>query len=113
ARWSTIPKAISSRLSDKAGKYGRPEEPLIIALNAFGASVDRDDVMNALFGTTGVAIDRDTLVAREIRSSDGFWRGPSGVQNTRVSGLVWTSNLNAWNLADRALEFVPNPRASL
>ena len=113
ARWSTIPKAISSRLSDKAGKYGRPEEPLIIALNAFGVSVDRDDVMNALFGTAGVAINRDTLVAREIRSSDAFWRGPAGVQNTRVSGVVWTSNLNAWNLADRTLEFVPNPWASL
>jgi hypothetical protein len=35
---------------DKVGQYGRPDAPLVIAVNVFALSVDRDEIMDALFG---------------------------------------------------------------
>jgi hypothetical protein len=110
-RWSTVPNAIKSRFSDKAGKYGKPGIPLVIAVNAFGSSVDRDDIMDALFGKIAVLVNRMTGATRPTRTPEGFWYGPEGKQNTRVSAVIWTSGLTAWNLANRALEYVPNPWA--
>jgi hypothetical protein len=112
-RWSTVADAIKSRLSDKAGKYGRPELPLVIAVNAFGSSVDRDEILDALFGKVAVLVDRMTGSTRPMRTPEGFWYGPGGEQNTRVSAVIWTSGLTAWDLADRVLEYVPNPWAEL
>jgi hypothetical protein len=112
ARWTNSCDAIRSRLLDKVGQYGEPEAPLVIAVNAFAISVDRDEVMDALFGRIAEAIDPKTGTAQRIRVPDGFWYGPAGIQNTRVSGIIWTSGLDAWNLADRVLEWVPNPWAS-
>jgi hypothetical protein len=112
ARWTNFSDAIRSRLLDKVGQYGRPDAPLVIAVNVFALSVDRDEVMDALFGHIADAIDRETGATRQTRTPNGFWYGPAGIQNTRVTGVIWTSGLDAWNLADRVLEWVPNPWAA-
>jgi hypothetical protein len=110
-RWSTVAAAVKSRLSDKAGKYGRPAKPLVIAVNAFGISVDRDDILESLLGKNAVAFNRITGATRPTRTPEGFWYGPEGTQNTRVSAVIWTWGLTAWNLANRTLEYIPNPWA--
>jgi hypothetical protein len=73
ARWTNVSDAIRSRLLDKVGQYGRPEAPLVIAVNAFALSVDRDEVLDAFFGRFAVAIDRQTGATQQTRTPDGFW----------------------------------------
>lgn len=112
ARWSAVADTVKSRLLDKVGKYGRPEAALVLAVNVFALSVDRDEIIDALFGHVAVLVDRETGATQPTRTPDGFWCGPAGRQNTRVSGVIWTSGLHAWSLADRTLEWVPNPWAA-
>lgn len=81
-------------------------------MNVFGISVGREDILSALLGSPAISIDPETGETQDNRSTDGFWRGSTGIQNTRVSGVMWTEGLNPWNLASRRLEFVPNPWAA-
>ena len=69
ARWSAVAETIKSRLLDKVGKYGRPKIPMVVAVNAFGLSVDRDDVMDALFGHVADLVEpRDTRGTTDANS---------------------------------------------
>jgi hypothetical protein len=89
--------AVRADLEDKARKYGRPEEPFILAAAVESIFFDAEYTMSgALFGREAVQFDAQTLEAQNIRHPDGLWRGTAGARNTRVSAVVACRSLRPW-----------------
>lgn len=92
--------ALKSALKKKASKYGKLNQPFIISLNYTSMwGVQYDDIEEALFGTLHyVTSNTNFNEGSYIRSKNGFYYGPKGPQNTRVSAVmitnVFPSNLN-------------------
>jgi len=108
-RPSNIKNAIRDSLSKKASKYGKFDIPYIIAINVMGLPCDKIDIMESLFGTEQFTFETGEEVMQ--RAPDGFWYGPNGVKNTRVSGILVTSKLDVWNIPSKNLELYYNPLA--
>ena len=102
--------AIRSAVENKASRYGEIDLPLVVAVNALEEFAKKDDAIDALFGTTSVVV-RNGCEPREVRNSDGAWRGPSGAVNTRSSAVLFVTRLSAWSIAQRSLLLVVNPWA--
>jgi hypothetical protein len=97
-----LAEAVRQSLKRKASRYGRLGAPYVIAVSARMSLValDRELCEEALFGDISFA-PQDQGDFREVRTPNGFWRGPEGPQNTRVSAVLIVGNLDAWNLAQR------------
>ena len=67
-----------------------------------------NDIIDALFGnrTSSAAID-----AIRNRKNNGFWYGPSGPKNTRVSGVLIT-NLHPSSINCATVTVLQNPWAA-
>lgn len=86
---------LRRKLKSKAGRYGGLELPYVIAVLCAGDFIEDWDVMGALFGATGLAIDPATGQARTVRDPDALWVGPAGVINTSVSAVITIPQLSA------------------
>jgi hypothetical protein len=115
ARYVSTSEVVRNRIIDKARRYGALGMPYIIAVNVFGLAPDRDDVLNALFGSRAAEISWDAeglRVAKMVRQPDGALYDSRGPRYTRVSGVLWTRGLTPWSIASRKLELVCNPFAA-
>ena len=84
------------------GRYGDFDYPYVIAVLSENPTVDEIDVASALFGREAVQIGElpdGSFSTREIRNPDGFWHGPHGIVNTRVSGVLVAHGLFSWTIA--------------
>ena len=97
-------RRIRRELRGKATKYGKMQEPYIIAM-ATNDHVDELDMCNALLG--------EEVFGRNWtrRKLNGFWYGPRGPQNTRVSGVLIVPELSFERIAEIEPLFYPNPWA--
>lgn len=106
--------AIRSAVKKKAGKYGKLETPLVVAVNALDESASERDVLDALLGeecvTFSVYPGGQPGDLRETRKRDGAWVGPHGPENRRVSAVLIAYHLNAWRLTETPL-LIHNPWA--
>ncbi len=94
-------------------KYGETNLPLIITVNSHGPCNDHDHAIDALFGSEAVAIWTDEngdCKDKWVRNIDGVFVNPA-VDNTKISAVVYTTNLNPWSIAQRRLMLIPNPNA--
>ena len=104
---------VRRNLEEKAGRYGRPDLPLVLAL-----AVDNDffepeySISGALFGRQAMQWDPQTLEATEGRLPDGLWRGPRGSRNTRVSAVLAVGNVRPYHFTDREPALWHNPWAT-
>jgi hypothetical protein len=105
-------KPILESLQKKATRYGVLNAPYIIAIDAMEEAVDTFDIMGALFGEEQTIIDRRTLRTSERRAPNGLWYGPRGVQNKRVSGVLFLKDIGPWNIAKRNPVLWHNPWAT-
>lgn len=99
-----LDEAIKQKVLEKAGKYGRFQEPFLIVLNVVRDSIHCNDeeLMDALVGKSvcDVTICPDgseKIVPR--RERNGVWSTSSkGIANEHVSGVMVIPGLNAGTL---------------
>jgi len=113
AFWSVSEKAVRDAVFKKATRYERLDKPYVIAVNSLAVTTDPEDVVNALYGTLCYQLASDGIknYYTETRKKNGFWYGPSGCQNTRVSAILMVENLSPWAIAHRKLCLYHNPWA--
>jgi hypothetical protein len=103
--------AIKVSVEGKGGHYGDLDLPLVVAVNALDEFANVDSAIDALFGTDAVVVDANGGM-RNVRNPDGAWRGPGGPVYTRVSAVLSTERLSAWDLTQRSIRLILNPWAA-
>ena len=106
-------KAISAAVTFKAGRYGKPGLPYLIAVNAMESHAREVNAIDGLFGTPTVTV-RQTAhgpQSEETRAFDGAWFDRTGPINKRVSGVLSTERLTPWSLGQRHARLILNPWA--
>jgi hypothetical protein len=94
---------IKKALELKANYYGRPDLPMVIAINNRSSDFGRHDHnMEALFGQEVVRVMRESDGSSSKpcfdRLPNGAWRGPSGFRMKRVSAAIIVNGLNPFNV---------------
>ena len=112
AAWIDSEKPLLHALKSKASCYGEFDCPYIIAVNVLDVFVSKDDVADVLFGKECFLLNPQTRDAEAQRAQDGFWIGPEGTRNRRVSGVLVAFNLDAWSIARKTPTLWHNPWAS-
>jgi hypothetical protein len=101
---------LESKLKAKAGRYGRPEEPFVIAVLCLSSFMERLDIEQALFGREAVVIEGKGT-GRLVRQRNGFWfRGEAPI-NRRVSAVLTAVCVQPWSVTKIAPELWLNPWA--
>jgi len=97
-------ESIKSAIKKKATRYGKPDKPYIICINATSEKgMDHHDMMNALFGSLQISFSTDPNNKDEkwTRAMDGAFLNTNGPRYTRVSGIfithVNTANIHVAN----------------
>jgi hypothetical protein len=113
-RWMQTDEKLRKALKRKASRYGKMDVPFIVAVSMCEPA-DEDDIGNALFGDEVFTIRRDQNgpVGETIssRRPNGFWWGPRGPQNTRVSAILLVNELFPWSVASSQPIIHHNPWA--
>ena len=105
--------ALRSTLRAKARKYGRPDEPFIVAPLLTSAGTDTEDIIAALYGSEVVVFSPDRPgVTRMSRTRDGFWISGDGYRGTRVSGVLLGDAILPWSVTTRLPRLWLHPAAS-
>jgi hypothetical protein len=116
-QWLQTDVDLRTALEAKAKKYGALQLPLLLAVNVLSAHCDNYDILNAFFGqeSTTISFQQDGSIADEYsaRRGNGFWFGPQGPRNQRVSAALIAAGLNGWNMGNLIPELFHNPWASM
>lgn len=110
---------LLDRLEQKAGKYGAPGEPMIIAVRMDHMGVREDDIESALLGPTIGRADpaRPGNYVDTGRRGKGFFRSASGdPRNRHVTGVLFLDEqLMPWSITKFApvLWLHPDPLHAL
>jgi len=107
---------VHGALKKKASRYGKPDLPYLVAINALGHHQREDAVIDALLGTPYISVSKSASgeeIVEERRAPDGIWYGPPDgqAQNTGLSGVLALRQIDPWNFASRTGLLVPNPWA--
>jgi hypothetical protein len=115
------PEAKGQADSRLLGVYGTGEakfiddKPFMVALSCHTLFVDHISIVDALYGDEAVQFGHNAdgeVVTRGIRHPNGFWRGPDGPRNRRVSAVLLGRNVTPWSVTDRAPELWHHPFAN-
>jgi hypothetical protein len=111
---------IQEALSKKGRRYGREPLPLplIVAVLPGSGFLDGDDVAEALFGRKAFEwYPGDPDSVRLVRKRNGYWRGDWSSDDirrgTRVSAVLFGSNLRYWRIASDLPGLWINPWAAV
>jgi hypothetical protein len=104
---------LRSKLKAKAGRYGRPEVPLLTAVLCEASFMKPDDIGQALYGRVAyrVPVERGQS-AVAFRQRDGFWVRGDGPQNQRVSAVLTATQLHPANAPSVTPQLWLNPWAN-
>lgn len=104
---------LRGTLKGKAGRYGTPNVPFVIAVQCMSSFMEMLDIEQALFGSEAfeVPVDGDSQ-ARLFRQRNGFWVSRSGPQNRRVSAVLAGVGLHPANVGKAAPSLWTNPWAN-
>ncbi len=113
-RWMQTDDKLRRALRRKASRYGTMTVPFIVAVSLYETANDAD-IGNALFGDEVFTIRQgpEGPVGDPIpsRKPNGFWLGPKGPHNTRVSAILLATELFPWSVAARQPIIYHNPWA--
>lgn len=105
--------AVRRALKQKARKYGRPSDPLILAVLTTSGFTETEDIVDALFGSQALQIDpRRPDDATMIRRRDGFWVAGDGYRGTRISAVIMGDAILPWTVATRLPRLWVHPSAA-
>jgi hypothetical protein len=110
-QYSQPQEGIKSSLKKKASKYGDLDLPYVVAINCLHDFVDDQDIAAALFGDEEFLVSLDHGVTESRRRKNGFWWGPQGYKNGRVSGILFANQLVPWTVGGVNPELWCNPFA--
>jgi hypothetical protein len=89
----------------KAAKYGKPDYPLIIALNASSLFDSEDDYVAALYGSPQVtfSVGPNGPIGNErmTRANNGVFNEGGRARKTHVSGVLYFNGVFPWQIEDR------------
>ena len=103
---------LRSTLKRKAGRYGEPSIPFVIAVQCLSAFMELLDIEQALFGSEAFEVPVDEISqARLYRQKNGFWISHRGPQNRRVSAVLTGVGLHPTNIGKVAPSLWMNPWA--
>jgi hypothetical protein len=109
-KWMNLEYNLRNALHKKSSKYSKPDCPFLISLNYNGFPLNKEDIINTLFGTEEIHLDNNTGESNVTRDRNGFWLGKSGAKNTSVSAVLFSS-LNPYNLHVTEIIIFHNPWA--
>ncbi len=108
-------KPIRKAIKKKGGRYENLNGAYIIAVNCIGSSLERDYIIEALFGSELYQIDLNLedqiFKSKAIRKSDGIWHFENKANHTRVSGVLIGDKISPWTLENSNMELFCNPWA--
>jgi hypothetical protein len=113
--WLNSSGELLDALEAKAGRYGMPDLPFLIAVNHVGWHCDRGDVLAALYGAEKYVYQSrgsEMVQTDSYRESNGLWRGRSGSRNQHVSAILIGHHVNTWSLNSSSVEMYFNPWGS-
>lgn len=102
---------LESKLKAKAGRYGRPSLPFVVAVLSLSGFMERRDVEQALFGREAIVISDPNKAGQVVRQRNGFWFRGAAPINTRVSAVVMGIGIQPWSLTRFSPELWKNPWA--
>jgi len=112
SRWGGSKGSLRKALRRKGTKYGDLGAPYIIAINSLSSwGFNRNDQMEALFGSEQLVIGPGNREPEMGRKSDGFWHGPNGPQHTRVSAVLYCQ-VAPWHVHTGRVCLYHNPFAA-
>jgi hypothetical protein len=104
---------IRSAVERKAGKYGEPRLPTVIAVNYLGYHCDDFDINSALFGSEAVQVvrlqDGSYDWGSGHRLPNGVWFGKNGPRNRDVSAVIVGNLANPYGAGTTTPLLVHNP----
>jgi hypothetical protein len=115
-RWIDTSASIKRSIKKKATEYGEIQLPYVIAVNCMGIFVNRNSILDALFGKNkyifkikqdGTPIG-DPDVKRDL---NGALISKGGPVNTRVSAILIGNAVTPWNRTESSLMLYHNPYA--
>jgi hypothetical protein len=113
AGWANDSDQLKSKLKAKAGRYGRPDVPLVTAVLVNSITMKRLDIEQALFGREAMLVPPNGAGAPQwVRQRNGFWVRADGPQNQRVSAALTAVNLHPGNASRVTPEVWLNPWAN-
>lgn len=107
----TSPEALRRKLKRKAQQYGRPEEPVVIAVDVLGDGMFEKEIIDVLFGTEVLHCSVGSAQAGRRRRRDGFWTRGGRPRNLHVSAVLVADGFTPWQLS-RSATVVANPWAT-
>jgi len=90
---------IGRELRRKAGWYGEPDRPFVIAALCAGPFVTDHDIAQGLVGPIRYRIGAGTRGASGGYEPGGLWLGPRGLRSPRVSAVLTASALPPTGIA--------------
>jgi len=108
-------ETIREAMKSKATWYGKPDLPLVVAVNVLSDFSRNIDVMEGLLGqetfVVGVGEDGNMVSRGMQRKKNGAWWGPKGPQCRNVSAALVTICLDPWRIQEITPELIHNPWA--
>ena len=99
--WVDSSTPVKDALIKKAGKYGEPDAPYVVAINAHDIDGQIDE-MDALFGKEQFIFrtDQPDEPPEFSRQPDGVWiRGGPGPRYTRLAAVLLFRDVAPWSLS--------------
>ena len=113
-RWMRTDDKLRKGLKTKASRYGMMTVPFVLAVSLHEIP-DETDLSNALFGDEVFTLSwgPDLKIGAPVpsRKPNGFWLGPNGPQNRRVSAIVVFVEILPWSVAASTPVIYHNPWA--
>ena len=111
-RWVNVSGRIKKTLLRKAHTYGEMNVPYVIAINVMDPKLDREDLVEALFGSERIPVlfrNGKAEAGEPYRGADGFWRDSIGARKKGVSAILVGAPILPWNIPNADLRLVLNP----
>lgn len=105
---------IHNTITNKASKYGRPNLPIIIAVNVLSIFCDEKHIIDSLLGEKKLIQLRQPKGSKFFESrrySSGVWIRRGKPQNKRISGALMSIYLSPMNITKQTPVLWHNPWA--
>lgn len=103
---------LYATLEGKRRRYGRPAEPLVVAVLLASGFFDNESIEQALFGQIAWRYDPDDIASGEwVRQRNGFWINGSRARGTRISAVITGTALFPWSITKSLPRLWKNPYA--
>jgi hypothetical protein len=90
---------IRDAILEKAKRYGTPDLPFVVAINALSDFLNEEKIIEALFGSDAWVLRLGGSDLEFQRQLDGVWTSPAG-QYRRISAVLAFKKVDIWNYRD-------------